>query len=81
MTWRFHFPLRNYDFKYRRPNGWTDHYQIWHAYADRYGNGSYLEKIDLPPGGGSQQEFRGSKNQSGKCHELPRTGGGVKISK
>ena len=27
--------------KYRRPNCWTDHDQIWHAYADRPGNGSY----------------------------------------
>ena len=27
--------------KYRRPNGWTDHDQIWHVYADRPGNGSY----------------------------------------
>ena len=31
--------------KYRRPNGWTDHDQIWHAYADRSENGSYLKKI------------------------------------
>ena len=23
--------------KYRRPNCWTDHDQIWHAYADRPG--------------------------------------------
>ena len=30
---------------YRRPNGWTDHDQIWHVYADRSGNGSYLKKI------------------------------------
>ena len=27
--------------KYRRPNCWTDHDQIWHAYADRPGTGSY----------------------------------------
>ena len=27
--------------KYRRPNCWTDHDQIWHAYADRPGDGSY----------------------------------------
>ena len=27
--------------KYRRPNCWTDHDHIWHAYADRPGNGSY----------------------------------------
>ena len=32
--------------KYRRPNGWNDHDQIWHAYADRSENGSYLKKID-----------------------------------
>ena len=31
--------------KYRRPNGWTDHDQIWHAYADRSENGSYLKKL------------------------------------
>ncbi len=31
---------------YKRPNGWTDHDQIWHAYADRSENGSYLKKID-----------------------------------
>ena len=24
--------------EYRRPNCWTDHDQIWHAYADRPGN-------------------------------------------
>ena len=30
--------------KYRRPNGWTDHDQIWHVYADRPGNGSYQNK-------------------------------------
>ena len=30
--------------KYRRPNGWTDHDQIWHVYADRPGNGSYQKK-------------------------------------
>ena len=58
--------------KYRRPNRWTD--QIWHAYADGPGDGSYLKKIDLPTqGGGRSGTFRGSKNQkSGKCHELPR---------
>ena len=27
--------------EYRRPNYRTDHDQIWHAYADRPGNGSY----------------------------------------
>ena len=31
--------------KYRRPNGWTDYDHIWHAYADRPGNGSYLNKL------------------------------------
>ena len=30
--------------KYRRPNGWTDHDQIWHVYADRPRNGSYQKK-------------------------------------
>ena len=57
--------------KYRRPNRWTD--QIWHAYADGPGDGSYLNKLTSPPKGGSKWEFRGSKNQkSGKCHELSR---------
>ena len=27
--------------RYRRPNGWTDHDQRWHVYADRSGNFSY----------------------------------------
>ena len=36
--------------KFRRPNRWTD--QIWHAYADGPGDGSYLKKIDLPTQGG-----------------------------
>ena len=31
--------------KYRRPNGWTDHDQIWHVYADRPGDGSYQKKM------------------------------------
>ena len=31
--------------KYRRPNGWTDHDQIWHVYADRPENGSYQKKM------------------------------------
>ena len=30
--------------KYRQPNGWTDHDQIWHVYADISGNGSYIKK-------------------------------------
>ena len=30
---------------YMRPNGWTVHYQMWHAYEDRSGNGFYLTKI------------------------------------
>ena len=37
--------------KYRRPNCWTDHDQIWHAYADRSGDGSYLKKIAPHPRG------------------------------
>ena len=42
--------------KYRRPNRWTD--QIWHAYADGPGDGSYLKKLTFPPkGGGSKWEF------------------------
>ena len=58
--------------KYRRPNRWTD--QIWHAYADGPGDGSYLKKLTSPPkGGGRSGNFRGSKNQkSGKFHELSR---------
>ena len=31
--------------KYGRPNCWTDHNQIWHAYADSSGDGSYLKKL------------------------------------
>ena len=37
--------------KYRRPNCWTDHDQIWHAYADRSGDGSYLKKWTPYPRG------------------------------
>ena len=43
--------------KYRRPNCLTDHDQIWHAYADRPGDGSYLKKIDPPPKGGRSGNF------------------------
>ena len=50
--------------KYRRPNRWTDQYQIWHAYADGPGDGSYLNKFDPPPNGGRSGNFRGSKIQS-----------------
>ena len=51
----------------------SDHDQIWHAWADRSGNGSYLKKIDPQPQGGQSWNFRGSNNQkSGKCHELSR---------
>ena len=45
----------------RRPNCWTDHDQIWHAYADRPVDGSYLKKIDPPPKGGRSGNFRGGK--------------------
>ena len=34
--------------KYRRPNGWTSHDQIWHVYADRSGNGFEPKTINLP---------------------------------
>ena len=47
--------------KYRRPNRWTDQDQIWHAYADGPGDGSYLNKFDPPPKGGRSGNFRGSK--------------------
>ena len=30
--------------KYRRPNGWIDHDQIWHVYADRHWSGSCQKK-------------------------------------
>ena len=46
--------------KYRRPNRWTDQYQMWHAYADCPGDGSYLNKFDPPPKGGRSGNFRGS---------------------
>ena len=59
--------------KYRRPNCWTDHDQIWHAYADRSGDGSYLKKLTPHPRGVELGILGGSKNQkSGKCHELSR---------
>ena len=32
---------------YRWPNGWTKHHQIWHAYEDRYWNGSYVKNLAL----------------------------------
>ena len=47
--------------KYRRPNRWTDQDQIWHAYADGPGDGSYLNKFDPPPKGGRSGNFMGSK--------------------
>ena len=46
---------------YRRPNRWTDQDQIWHAYADGPGDGSYVNKFDPPPKGGSKWEFQGVK--------------------
>ena len=59
--------------KYRRPNCWTDHDQIWHAYADRPGDGSYLKKIDPHPRGVEVGILGGSQNKkSGKFHELSR---------
>ena len=45
--------------KYRRPNRWTD--QIWHAYADGPGDGSYLKKIDLPTQGGVEVGILGGQ--------------------
>ena len=30
---------------YRRPNGWTNHDQIWHVYAERSGIGSYIKNL------------------------------------
>ena len=46
---------------YRRQNGWTDHYQILRAYADRSGNGSYLKKIDPTTTQGAFWGFGGVK--------------------
>ena len=46
---------------YRRQNGWTDHYQILRAYADRSGNGSYLKKIDPTTTQGAFWGFGGGK--------------------
>ena len=47
--------------KYRRPNRWTD--QIWHAYADGPGDGSYLKKLTSPPKGGARSgNFRQTIN-------------------
>ena len=31
---------------YKRPNGWTVHDQIWHAYVDRSGNGSFHKSCE-----------------------------------
>ena len=39
--------------------GWTD--QIWHAYADGPGDGSYLKKIDLPTQGGVEVGILGGQ--------------------
>ena len=51
----------------------TDHDQIWHAYVDRPGDGSYLKKIDPPPKGVEVGILGGQENQkSGKCDELSR---------
>ena len=58
--------------KYRRPNGWTDHDQIWHACADRSGNGSYLKKLNPTPGGGVGILGGNFFQKSGTFHELPR---------
>ena len=59
--------------KYRRPNCWTDYDQIWHAYADRSGDGSYLKKLTPHPRGVEVGILGGSKNQkSRKWHELSR---------
>ena len=47
--------------------------QIWHAYADGPGDGSYLNKFDPHPRGVEVGIFWGQKNQkSGKCHKLSR---------
>ena len=56
--------------KYRRPKRWTDQDQIWHAYADGPGDGSYLNKFEK---GVEVGILGGQKNQkSGKCYERPR---------
>ena len=74
----------------------TDHDQIWHAYADRPVDGSYLKKIDPPPKGGRSGNFRGVKKSKVRemswtvqniyffnlTHPTPGVGGlGVKKSK
>ena len=52
---------------YRRPNGWTDHDQMWHAYVDRSGNGSYINKMTPTTtrvacwGGGGGRGLSGTK--------------------
>ena len=57
--------------KYRRPNCWTDDDQIWHAYADRSGDGYYLKKVTPHPRRGGRSGILGGQ-KSGKCHELSR---------
>ena len=47
--------------KYRRRNRWTDQDQIWHAYADRPGDGSYLNKFDPTHGGGVEVGILGGQ--------------------
>ena len=51
----------------------SDHDQIWHACADRSGNGSYLKKLTPNPrGGGGGGILGGKKSKVRKCHELSR---------
>ena len=52
--------------KYRRPNRWTDQDQIWHAYADGPGDGSYLNKCDPHPRRGRSGNFRESKKSKAR---------------
>ena len=73
-----------------RPNGWTDHAQIWHAYADRYGDGSYLNKLTPTQGGGVEVGILGGtkikslgnvmncpeKSIKNWTHPTPGAGGG-----
>ena len=82
--------------KYRRLNYGTDHDQIWHACADRSGDGSYLNKIDPPPPRGVEVGFLGGQQikSPGNAMNCPEnqlkkldpphpwgSQGGVKISK
>ena len=46
------------------PNGWADWHQIWHIYANSYGNGYTPNKLPLETQGGHLGCFRGQTLKS-----------------